>query len=362
MINILIPLAGKNTFKTNQTNSFPKILNEVAGKLLVERAAAPFLNIDLPKKLLVSLPKEESEKYQLNKLLTLLTADLSICNINGNTQGAACSALLAIEELDLEEPLIISSFDQVLDFDLNPYINKFLDEGVDAGVLTFDSIHPKWSYVNYGEDFVVFQSAEKRPISRNAIAGFYFFKSAKLFIESAKEMIRKDEKINDLFFISPVLNEIILKKGIVKASPINKEHYYHISDEHALENFEEAVLSEQKSRLNRIKRLTEEYVIAFNNKDIDKLSMFFANDFSLTDPSVNIKGKDKVLNYISGIFNDARNMKFDKKNIIVSKESLCVIEFNLEFNNKKLVGTDVIHWNQSGLMKKMDAYLYEKND
>ena len=90
--------------------------------------------------------------------------------------------------------------------------------------------------------------------------------------------------------------------------------------------------------------------------------MFFANDFSLTDPSVNIKGKDKVLNYISGIFNDARNMKFDKKNIIVSKESLCVIEFNLEFNNKKLVGTDVIHWNQSGLMKKMDAYLYEKND
>ncbi|BCK25590.1 TPA: nuclear transport factor 2 family protein [Vibrio cholerae] len=362
MINILIPLAGKNTFKTNQANSFPKILNEIGGKLLVERAAAAFVNLDFAKKLVVALPKEESEKYRLNKVLSLLSPDLELCNINGNTQGAVCSALLAIENLMLDKPLIISSFDQVLDFDLNPYVQRFLDEGVDAGVLTFDAIHPKWSYVNVDENFNVFQAAEKTPISRHAVAGFYFFKSASSFIEAAKEMIRKDEKTNGLFFIAPVLNEIILKEGVVKAIPIDKNRYYHINDEHALENFEEAIVSEHRTSLQKIKTLTENYVAAFNSKDLEKLATFFAEDFVLTDPSVKVNGKKDVLEYIQGIFSSVDSLTFKAKNIIVSNERKSVIEFSLIVNGSNLVGTDVIHWDNLGLMKVMDAYLYEKND
>lgn len=362
MINILIPLAGKNTFKINQANSFPKILNDVGGKLLIERAAASFVNLNFSKKLVVALPKEESEKYRLNKVLSLLSQDLELCNINGKTQGAACSALLAIEKLELDNPLIISSFDQVLNFDLNPYVQQFLDEDVDAGVLTFDAIHPKWSYVNFDENFKVFQAAEKTPISRHAIAGFYFFKSALCFIEAAKEMIRKGEKTNDLFFIAPVLNEIILKEGVVKAIPIDKEHYYHINDEHALESFEEAVISEQRTGLSKIQALTEEYVAAFDNKDIAQIATFFADDFTLTDPSVKICGKDDVLNYIRGIFESVESLQFDAKSIIISNGRCSVIEFVLNIDGVRLVGTDVIHWDNDGFMKTMDAYLYEKNN
>lgn len=362
MINILIPLAGKNTFKTNQANSFPRILNEVGGKLLVERAAESFVNLSFPKKLVVALPKEESEKYRLDKVLSLLSPDLELCNINGDTQGAACSALLAIENLELDKPLIISSFDQVLDFDLTPYVQRFLDDGVDAGVLTFDAIHPKWSYVNFDEKFNVFQAAEKTPISRHAVAGFYFFKSALNFVEAAKEMIRKDEKTNGLFFIAPVLNEIILKEGVVKATPIDKDRYYHINDEHALENFEEAIMSEQRTSLPKIQTLTEDYVKAFNNKDLEKVATFFAEDFVLTDPSTKVGGKENVLEYIQGIFNSVESLTFEAKNIIVSGERMSVIEFALSIDGSSLVGTDVIHWDNTGLMKVMDAYLYEKND
>ena len=50
MLNVLIPLSGKNTFKINEGNSFPRILNEVNGKLLIERAAEPFVNLSLDKK------------------------------------------------------------------------------------------------------------------------------------------------------------------------------------------------------------------------------------------------------------------------------------------------------------------------
>lgn len=161
MINILIPLSGKNTFKVNKINSFPRILNDVDGKLLIERASKPFTELSMDKRITVAVPQKEAEKYQLNKVVSLLGRDFNTCAINGDTQGAACSALLAIESLELEKPLIISSFEQVLDFDITEDIHRFIDEGVDAGVLTFKAIHPKWSYVKTDDNGYVTQAAEK---------------------------------------------------------------------------------------------------------------------------------------------------------------------------------------------------------
>ncbi|ATF09109.1 nuclear transport factor 2 family protein [Candidatus Enterovibrio altilux] len=362
MLNILIPLAGKGTFETDKSTPFPKILTDVSGKLLLERAAEPFVNLTIDKKIVVTLPKEESEKYRLNKVLRLLSSDLEICNINGSTQGAACSSLLAIENLDLDAPLIISSFEQVLNIDLQSIIAHFIAEDVDAGVLTFDAIHPKWSYVKFDKSFRVHEAAEKSPISRHAIAGFYFFKSARGFIEAAKDMIRKDEKTNGLFYIAPTLNEIVLKKGVVRAIPINNWDYFHITDAHGLEHYEAVIDDELKNKTKRLHQLTEQYVTAFNTKDIEQISIFFAENFALTDPSKSVKGKQNVLAYIQSIFNSVRSISFKAKNIIVSNNAFSVIEFELIIDGLKLIGTDVIVWNSDGLMIKMNAYLHEKND
>lgn len=362
MINILIPLAGKGTFETDQSNPFPKILADVGGKLLVERAVAPFVNLTIEKKIVVALPKEESEKYRLDKVLGLLSPDLEICNINGATQGAACSALLTIEKLDLEAPLVIASFEQVLNIDLQSIIDRFLNEGVDAGVLTFDAIHPKWSYVKFDENFRVHQAAEKSPISRHAIGGFYFFKSAGAFIEAAKEMIRKGEKTNGLFYIAPTLNEIILKEGLVRAIPINNKEYFHITDVHALEQYEAVIVDELKHKSTYLHNLTEQYIAAFDSKDLEKVGSFFDESFTLTDPSKSVKGKTNALVYIKDIFDSVDEINFSAKNIIVSNNAFSVIEFELIIDGTRLIGTDVITWNSDGLMTTMDAYLYEKND
>lgn len=360
-MNILIPLAGEKTFKTNDSNAFPKILTEVDGRLLIERAAEPYVALDMPKKIIVALPKNESKKFRLDKVLKLLSPDIETCHINSKTRGTACSALLAIEHLNLDEPLIVSSFEQVLDFSLIPYLKAFLEEKVDAGVLTFDAIHPKWSYVNFDSNYNVFQVAEKNPISRNAVAGFYFFKKASLFIESAKSMIRKDEKTNELFYIAPVINEIILNDGTVRAIPINKECYFHINDEHALENYEE-IATNKTGRLNDMVKLrTEEYVKAFNDKNIQEVATFFSEGFVLIDPVKKVSGKKSVIDYIEGIFNSVDNLSFKAKDIIFSSKQ-SVIEFELKLDGVTLIGTDVIRWDDDGLMITMDAYLYEKND
>jgi dTDP-glucose pyrophosphorylase len=362
MLNILIPLSGKNTFKINKGNAFPRILNEINGKLLIERAAEPFVNLALDKKIIVAVPQREVERYQLGKVISLLGSDIQTCAINGNTQGAACSALLAIESLELDSPLIISSFEQVFDFDLNPYIQQFITDNVDAGVLTFEGIHPKWSFVKVSENGLVTQAAEKMPISKHAIAGLYYYKTARLFIESAQSMIRKDVKTNDVFFISPTLNEIILKEGVVKAILIDKNHYYHISDEHALEAFENKIYEDHDNIKNEIVHRTHQYVEFFNSKDIKSITALLADEFCLSDPDVSIKGKHEVLSYIEGIFSSCGELKFIAKHVFVTDELESIIEFSLTISGRTFVGTDVIRWNSNLLMTEMNAYLFEKQN
>lgn len=362
MINILIPLAGKESFKINETNAFPKVLHEIDGKLLIEHAAKPFISLKLEKQITVALPQYEMEKYQLSKVISLLGDDIKTCSINGSTQGSACSALLAIENFDLDTPLIISSFEQVFDFDITDYILSFIEDKVDAGVLTFEAIHPKWSYVKSDENGIVTQAAEKTPISNQAIAGLYYYKTTRIFIDAAKDMIRKDVKTNNRFYIAPTLNEIILREGSVKSIGIDKSKYFHITDHHTLEAFETKI-SIDKDNIKKILLLrTKEYIEAFNRKNINDIALSLSDSFRLNDPNIQIEGKAAALDYINSIFDAVNILIFKAKNIFVSDDQFSIIEFELIIDSRSFVGTDIISWNSNLQMLRMDAYLYEKVD
>ena len=359
MLNILVPLSGGNTFEVSSENKYPKIFTDIDGKLLIERAAKPFLELNRECKITVALPQPEADKYQLPNVLGLLGDQVHTCSINGNTQGAVCSALLAIEELDHEAPLIITSFEQVLDIDLNEYIDTFISEGVDAGVLTFKAKHPKWSYVKTDSNHLVTQAAEKMPISNNAIAGFYYFKSVNLFLESAKAMIRKDVKTNNSFYIAPTLNEVILNEGKVRAIDINKACYFHVIDEHELNNYEQKVLNDRNQHKDKVLKSTQEYVAAFNTMNIDEVASFLTQTSVLADPSGRFVGKSVVYDYIKGIFDATTELSFVANNIYVTNDHESIIEFELTIDGTTLVGTDVIDWTPQLLIKELRAYLYE---
>lgn len=361
MLNILIPMAGKSTFDTSYNNAFPKVLTDVNGKLLIERSSESFTSLPHEKKIIVAVPKNQISDYKLDKVLPLLDETIQICPVNDETKGAVCSAMLAIEHLELDEPLIISSFEQVLDLNLTPYIDEFMNEDVDAGVLTFKSIHPKWSFVKKNDNGIVSQAAEKFPISNNAVAGFYFFKKASIFIESAKNMIRNDVKYKEQFYISETLNEVILNDGNVLAIEIDKSQYFHINDAHSLENYEEQLNIISSSVNNSIYSRTLDYIQAFDGRLINDVEEFFSDEFILNDPAVNIKGKSKVLAYISDLFKANVNLQFKSNNILVDRQR-SVIEFELTLGDTVLIGTDVILWDNDNKMISMNAYLHEKNN
>ncbi len=79
--------------------------------------------------------------------------------VDGLTAGAVCTALLAIEHINNETPLVIANADQLVEVDLCDVIQSFEQQSLDAGTLVFDSVHPRWSYVRLDENGCVIEAA-----------------------------------------------------------------------------------------------------------------------------------------------------------------------------------------------------------
>ena len=239
MLNVLIPLGGKSEFFDAHDFPFPKPLIEVCGKPMIQIVIEDMAKIAAPKRFIFIVRMEDCQKYHLDRVLRLLTDDnCEIVQLREDTKGAACSSLLAISHIDNVEPLLIYNGDQHIDYDLGHAIRHFDARGVDGGVICFESIHPKWSYVRL-EGGLVVESAEKRPISKNAIAGFYYFRRGSDFVAAAQDMIKKDVNVNGAYYVAPVLNEMILNDKRVEIIKVPADGYHSFYSPQKLVEFEQ---------------------------------------------------------------------------------------------------------------------------
>jgi len=133
--------------------------------------------------------------------------------------------MLSVDYLNIDDELLILNSNELINTDFQKAIDKFRNLNSDAGVITFDSIKPIYSYVQTDQDKNVLFVSEKNPISRNATAGFYWYKSTKNFLECAENSIMKNDSHNNTFFICPVFNQLILKGNKISALEIDNEKY-----------------------------------------------------------------------------------------------------------------------------------------
>lgn len=105
-----------------------------------------------------------------------------------------------------------------------------------------------------------------------------------------------------------------------------------------------------------LKQLTEQYVLAFNKKDLATIEMMLANNFSLEDPVVKrVAGKGPALDAIAKIFAGCHYLTFVAKGVYVDGKT-SLIEFSLDLDSTHIEGVDVIVWD-GVLMESMRAYL-----
>jgi HAD superfamily hydrolase (TIGR01509 family) len=205
-LNVLIPMAGAGSRFETAGYTFPKPLIEVRGKPMIQ-VVVENLNIDA--RFIYIVQKSHYEKYNLEYLLRLISPRCTIVQVEGVTEGAACTTLLAREFIDNNDSLVIANSDQFIEWNSSETLYSFMANGIDGGMVTFNATHPKWSYVKIDDNGIVMQVAEKIPISNLATVGIYFWKKGSDYVNYADQMIKKDIRTNGEFYVCPVFNQAI---------------------------------------------------------------------------------------------------------------------------------------------------------
>lgn len=218
-LNVLIPMAGAGSRFAQHGYTFPKPLIEVNGKPMIQLVVE---NLNIDAHYIFITQKEHYEKYNLKYLLNLITPNCDIIQIEGITEGAACSTLLAKEFINNDNPLIIANSDQYIEWNSNECMYSLTADEVDGGILTFEATHPKWSYAKLGNDGFVSEVAEKKVISNMATVGVYYWKKGSDYVKYAEEMIEKNIRVNNEFYVCPVFNQAIKDNKKIKIKQINK--------------------------------------------------------------------------------------------------------------------------------------------
>jgi dTDP-glucose pyrophosphorylase len=214
-------MAGEGSRFAKEGYTFPKPLIDVSGKPMIQQVVE---NLKFDAKYIFLARKEHLEKYKglYSTLDRITNGNFEIIEVNSLTEGAACTALLAKQFINNEEDLLIANSDQIIEYSsLNfSYLKTF--SSVDGIVFCFNAVHPKWSFVELDSFGIVTKVAEKNPISNIATCGIYWYRRGSDFVSCAEEMIQKNIRVNNEFYIAPVYNELITKNKKLIPFYVNK--------------------------------------------------------------------------------------------------------------------------------------------
>jgi HAD superfamily hydrolase (TIGR01509 family) len=218
-LNVLVPMAGAGSRFAQQGYTFPKPLIEVNGKPMIQVVVE---NLNIEAHYIFIVQQDHYEKYNLKYLLNLIAPGCDIVQVNGITEGAACSTLLAKDYINNDNPLVMANSDQYVEWNSNECMYSFSADEIDGGIVTFEATHPKWSYALVGDDGFVKEVAEKKVISNAATVGIYYWKKGSDYVKYAKEMIDKNIRVNNEFYVCPVFNQAIEDNKKIKIKRVNR--------------------------------------------------------------------------------------------------------------------------------------------
>lgn len=201
-------MAGEGSRFAKEGYTFPKPLIDVQGIPMIQKVIQ---NLDFDSEYIFLVRKEHLDKYKgLTDTLEQITNNkCKIVEVDGLTEGAASTALLAKKFIDCDEDLLIANSDQFIEYERENFISLKKMTTTDSIVWTFNAVHPKWSFVKINSRGFITEVAEKRPISNIATCGIYWYRKGSDFVKYAEQMIEKDIRVNGEFYIAPVFNELL---------------------------------------------------------------------------------------------------------------------------------------------------------
>lgn len=222
-INILIPAAGRGSRFAQVGYKEPKPFIPIDGQPMINYVIKS-IGIDGKEIYIMQIDHFKSEySGSFHGQITYGKTRHAI-TISGVTEGAACTTLLAKSFIDNDSPLLICNSDQIFDWDREEFFNQMQRGHYDAGILVFNANETKWSYakVDPRDRMTVTEVAEKKVISDLATVGAYYWKRGSDYVKYAEQMISKNIRVNNEFYVCPVFNEAIKDGRRVLAFKVNE--------------------------------------------------------------------------------------------------------------------------------------------
>lgn len=205
-LNIVVPMAGSGQRFADAGYNIPKFLINIFDKSMIENAVN---SVGIDGNYIYIVLEQHYEEYSLESILNNITPNCTILKQKNKTDGAAQTVLISENLINNDTPLLIMNCDQIIEWNVDNFSN-FIDIDLDGAIVTFKGNGTKWSYVTLNSDGIINEVAEKKQISNDATAGIYYWSKGSDYVKYAKQMIQKNIKINNEFYVAPVYNEAIL--------------------------------------------------------------------------------------------------------------------------------------------------------
>jgi hypothetical protein len=211
-VNILIPMAGLGSRFNSYGFTNIKPLIKLNGKTFIEWSieSVDFSNINTQ---FIFVILEEHRSILENHLKSI-KPNCIIESVPCLTRGATETALAARMHIDNESPLIITNSDQIFEWNKEKYLDYLIKTNTDADVVVINETTDKFSYIQLDENNKYgLRLAEKEVISNNALVGIHYWKKGKYFVNSALELIERNIRSNNEYYISITYN-LLIKNNI----------------------------------------------------------------------------------------------------------------------------------------------------
>jgi RpiB/LacA/LacB family sugar-phosphate isomerase len=218
--NMLIPVAGKAQRFADEGYSMPKPLIMAKTKQIIDWSLESVDTTDC--NLIFAVRLDHINNHAIDEILReKFGDDIQIVVVDHDTDGSVSTCLIAKEQINNDMPLIIYTPDVYFQNTFDP---DSIPEDSDGFLLTFKANSPAHSYVELDKDGIATRTAEKSVISANAAVGLYYYKSGRMFVDYAEEMVNKNERTKDEFYICPMYNYMIRDGMTVTIKQVEKMH------------------------------------------------------------------------------------------------------------------------------------------
>ena len=213
----LIPLAGRGSRFAKVGYKDPKPLIDVSGKPMIIQAANSLPNST--EHIFVTL-EEHLESYPLENTLKNEYQDCKIVPIKEVTEGQAITCSLGLDGVAENKSLLVAATDNGMIYNQEKYKTLINDENVDAIIFTFrhhisSKNNPQmYGWVKVDDKENAIDVSVKVPISDNpfedhAIVGTFWFKKVEYFNKALKNLLDKNIRVNNEFYVDSLMGELI---------------------------------------------------------------------------------------------------------------------------------------------------------